>query len=153
LRAWRIAGRRFKDLDGRGAELHGGRWNSPGHPLVYAASSLALAMLEMLARLPTGEVPADYVAIAIDLPDEPPPEAVEPEALPGWDLPEQRVSRAFGDAWLARQRSLALLVPAMVVPQERNLLLNPRHPAMAQVAVHPPLEVVWDRRLFERRGR
>ena len=30
-------------FDGQGARLFGGRWNSKGTPMVYAASSLALA--------------------------------------------------------------------------------------------------------------
>jgi RES domain-containing protein len=151
MRAWRIAGRRFTALDGRGAELFGGRWNSPGRPLVYASTALSLAMLEMLVRLPTGEVPVDYVAIAIDLPEGVPVEEVRPETVPGWDAADQIASRAFGDRWLAESRSLALLVPAMAVPQERNLLLNPLHPAMGLVRAAAPVELAWDRRLFERR--
>ena len=152
MRAGRIAARRFATLDGRGAELHGGRWSSPGRPLVHAASTLSLAMLEMRARLPTGEVPADYAAIALDVPDRPPPDEVAPESLPGWDAPDQLASRACGDAWLAEGRSLALLVPALAVPQERNVLLSPRHPAMAGIVASPPVDIVWDRRLLARHG-
>ena len=36
----------FKALDGEGAHLNGGRWNSPGRPVVYTSSTLALAALE-----------------------------------------------------------------------------------------------------------
>jgi RES domain-containing protein len=151
MRAWRIAAARFAGLDGRGAELYGGRWNSPGRPLVYAASALSLAMLELLARLPTGEVPADYVAIALEIPDEAPVEAVGPEDVPGWDAPDRAASRAYGDRWLGEGRTLALLVPALAVPQERNVLLNPRHPWMGRVRAAEPVPVIWDRRLFERR--
>ena len=52
LRLWRISARRFEQLDGRGAELYGGRWNSPGRPLVYAASTLSLAMLDSSLACP-----------------------------------------------------------------------------------------------------
>jgi RES domain-containing protein len=151
VRLWRIAVRRFAQLDGRGAELYGGRWNSPGRPLVYAASTLSLAMLELLARLPTGEVPRDYVAIAIELPDDATVEEVTPTDLPGWDAADQTASRAFGDAWLAASRSVLLRVPALAVPQERNALLNPRHPDFAHVTALPPTALAWDRRLFVRR--
>jgi RES domain-containing protein len=151
VRLWRIAARRFARLDGRGAELYGGRWNSPGRPLVYAASTLSLAMLELLARLPTGEAPLDYVALAIEVPDDATVEEVAPGDLPGWDAADQAASRAFGDAWLTVARSLLLLVPALAVPQERNALLNPRHPEFARVTALPPAALAWDRRLFVRR--
>jgi RES domain-containing protein len=35
-------------LDGEGARLYGGRWNSPGVRVAYAADSPALAVLEVL---------------------------------------------------------------------------------------------------------
>jgi RES domain-containing protein len=133
-RAWRVAARRFAELDGKGAELSGGRWNAPGRPVVHAAATLSPAML---ARLPTGEVPADYVAIAIDVPDEPPPKEMEAGASPGWDAPDQTACRSFGDRWLAEGCSLGLLVPALAVPHERNLLSDARRPATSTSAGDP----------------
>jgi RES domain-containing protein len=44
---WRICRRPFADLSGEGARLYGGRWNAPGRPLIYAAESAALAVLEV----------------------------------------------------------------------------------------------------------
>jgi len=38
-------------LSGEGAHLYRGRWNSPGRPIVYLATSRALAALELLVRL------------------------------------------------------------------------------------------------------
>ena len=32
---WRLTRRPWADLSGEGARLHGGRWNSPGHAVVY----------------------------------------------------------------------------------------------------------------------
>lgn len=151
MRLWRIAARRFAQLDGRGAELYGGRWNSPGRPLVYAASTLSLAMLELLARLPTGEVPRDYVALTLEVPDDVTIDEIAPGDLPGWDEADQAASRAFGDAWLAAARSVLLRVPALAVPQERNALLNPRHPDFVRIGALPPTALAWDRRLFARR--
>lgn len=108
-------------------------------------------MLELLARLPTGEAPRDYVALPIDVPDDTSIEEVMPDRLPGWDAADQAASRRFGDRWLAEARSALLLVPALSVPQERNVLANPRHPDFARVTALPPVELAWDRRLFARR--
>ena len=151
MRLWRIAARRFAQLDGRCADLYGGHWNSPRRPLVYTAPTLSLAMLEPLARLPTEEVRArDYVALALEVLDDATVEEIAPSDLPGWDAADQAASRAFGDAWLAAARSVLLRVPALAVPQERNALLNPRHRDFAHVEALPAA-LAWDRRLFARR--
>jgi len=43
--------------------------------------------------------------------------------------------------------TLALSVPSRVIPLERNVLLNPRHPAMAEVKVALTEPFVFDDRL------
>lgn len=42
-------------------------------------------------------------------------------------------SRDFGTAWARAGRSLALSVPSLVMPHDRNVILNPRHPRMHEV--------------------
>jgi RES domain-containing protein len=63
--AWRIIQRKFAKLAFRaeGARLFGGRWNSPGHPVVYTAQSLALAALEILVHVDSDKLLQDYLAI------------------------------------------------------------------------------------------
>ena len=53
LKAVRLVSPQYVDnaFDGEGARRYGGRWNSKGTSIVYAASSLALAALEMLVHL------------------------------------------------------------------------------------------------------
>lgn len=48
--------------------LRGGRWNLVGTPVIYAASSVSLAALEVIAH--NGLVPADYRVIHIEIPDD-----------------------------------------------------------------------------------
>jgi RES domain-containing protein len=57
MKAWRIIQRRHAKtaFSGEGARLYGGRWNSPGIPMVYVAQSQSLAVLEVLVHL---DVPA-----------------------------------------------------------------------------------------------
>lgn len=82
-----------------------------------------------------------YVAIGLDVPDN----LVADPAFAS-DLPPQE-SQALGDAWLHSASSLGLSVPSRVIPLERNVLLNPRHPAIADVKVALTEPFVFDDRL------
>lgn len=146
MRLWRLTRPEFNPgLDGEGSRLWGGTWNSPGNPVVYLSSSLALAALEVLVNLPPsrrspGNLPT-LIAVAIDL---------DPEDIadPGFPAGQEVVkSRTAGDAWLASQTSLALLVPSRVIPLERNVLLNPRHPDMSKISVALTAPFIFDDRL------
>jgi len=61
-------------LDGEGARLAGGRWNSPGTALIYCASSPALAALESWVHLPITMRVRDglplLVLVSVFVPDE-----------------------------------------------------------------------------------
>jgi RES domain-containing protein len=50
MQVFRVADRRFPLFDGTGARIVGGRWNSPGRPLIYAAETFAGALLEVLVH-------------------------------------------------------------------------------------------------------
>ncbi len=138
--AWRLCRGPFADLAGEGARQYGGRWNAPGRPLVYAASSAALAVLEIRVHLDLAPdlLPDDYVLLTIDLRDL----AIE-ELI---DMPSDTI--AFGDAWLAGRRSPVLQVPSLMVPESPNLLLNPTHPAAGKAAVARQRRFEFDRRLW-----
>ena len=146
-RAFRIADRRFPLFDGHGAFLHGGRWNSPGRRVIYAAASYAAALLEVLVHTRTGKVPRTHVWIEIEIPQHVSFEALD--KLEGWDAPESTAARDFGDEWLRAGRSVVLAVPSLAASGlERNLLINPDHPDFSALSASEPREVIWDRRLF-----
>src|SRR3954451_6946822 len=109
MRAWRICRDAYAELTGEGARLWGGRWNSPGRPLVYAADTAALAVLEVRVHLDLSWdlLPPDYVLLTLDLG----PARIETMPV----LPPDTV--AFGDAWLTAQRSPVLRVPSVIVPE------------------------------------
>jgi RES domain-containing protein len=133
MRVWRLALGRYREVDGEGARLYGGRWNSPGNPVVYTATHISLALLEQLVHVNPDRLPDAFRVLAIEVPDEPPPEIASATVLPT----DPVACRRYGDAWAASQRSAALVVPSAVVAatlqpgdletQERNVLLNPRH--------------------------
>jgi RES domain-containing protein len=131
--------------DGTGAAIHGGRWNPIGAAVIYATSSLALAMLERLVQrrnlggtlVVEAEVPE---GIAIDDLMAAPP--------PGWRLLGSPEAAAAGGAWLAARRTTLLRVPSAVVPREANYLVNPAHPDATRIRVGAPEPLEWDARLF-----
>jgi len=122
-------------LDGEGARRAGGRWNSPGWRAVYCASSVSLAAHEVFVHLPPsmrrpGKLP-EMSLVSIKLPDDVGIETV--------DLADFRVSpspadsRRRGDIWLMNGAALVLSVPSLVIPMERNYILNAGHPGLKDV--------------------
>jgi RES domain-containing protein len=138
--AWRLCRAPFADLTGEGARRFGGRWNRPGQPIVYAASSAALAVLEVRVHLdlPPDLLPNDYLLLTIDLRDL----AIEEVDT----VPEHPA--AFGDAWLREGRSPVLQVPSLIVPESPNLLFNPAHPDAARANIIARRRFVFDQRLW-----
>lgn len=129
LTLWRLVLPQFAPgLDGKGAELWGGRWNSPGLPAVYCAAHLSLAVLEYFVHIPAPMRRAGAMPLMSAVELRVPENAVEPLpgvatgrlADPDWCLEQ-------GNAWLRHGGAIGLRVPSAVVPQESNVLLNQRH--------------------------
>ncbi len=152
MRAFRVADRRFPIFAGTGARLVGGRWNSPGRPMIYAAETFAGAILEVLVHGNLGRVPKTHAVVEIAIPDEISIETVLADEMPGWDAEEQLESRSYGDNWLEERRTAILLVPSAVTRgREHNVLLNPGHPEFKNITASKPQAVIWDARLFHRK--
>jgi RES domain-containing protein len=124
-------------LDGEGARRAGGRWNPRGMAVAYCASSLSLAVLELLVHVDTNALPDDLVAIQVDIPDDLPARRVLATDLPGdWRQDSGRAAlRALGARWFRDRREPLLVVPSVVVPGERNVLINPLHPDAGRIEV------------------
>ena len=151
---WRIAvdapAYAADDVSGIGAKITGGRWNSPGKPVVYCASNIALATLETVHALRSGTLPFNRYLVRIAIPDavwnkkqllDPPPA--------GWDaIPASITSRTTGDAWLAAGATALLLVPSVIVPNECNVLINPRHGDAAAIRATTVRRWTYDPRFF-----
>ncbi|WP_374241845.1 RES family NAD+ phosphorylase [Zoogloea sp.] len=149
MRLYRIGDERHPLWDGSGAALVGGRWNSPGRPLIYASLSYGGAMLEILAHANIGRVPTTHRYVIADVPTVVPVEQRNASSLPaGWDAESTAAARRFGDQWLSELRSAILLVPSVVARLEWNALVNPAHPQATRITLSEAERVVWDRRLF-----
>jgi RES domain-containing protein len=117
--------------------------------VIYACSSFAGAMLECLAHAGIGRVPRTHVAVRIAIGNGVRSETQDETSLPtGWDKPDLRVSRAWGDDWIRSKRTAVLVVPSVVARREGNALLNPQHPDFKYIIAAAPEPVVWDARLF-----
>ena len=144
MRIYRLGSGRYPIWDGAGAAAAGGRWNDPGIPVIYAAGSLALAMLERLVqRRDLGGT----MLVEAKIPDDMPIEQAA-NLPPGWNQLGSPEARRLGSEWLRSRRTAVLGVPSAVVPRERNFLVNPDHPEAARIVAASPEALAWDSRLF-----
>ncbi len=127
----------------------GGRFNSPGRPVIHGALTFAGAMLEVLVHARIGKVPKTHVWVEAQVPDDLPVERHTDGTLPvRWDGPSTEIARDFGNRWLEECRSAILIVPSVVARAESNALVNPAHPDAARIVVSEAQPAVWDERLF-----
>lgn len=147
---FRIASRKFPIFDGTGALLHGGRWNSPGHPVIYCAESLAVCQLEALVHIGRAPPPRDHGFVEMSVPDDLAVTTAERMDLPvGWDNPSsQDVAQTMGDAWIAAGMTAILRVPSVAAPNDCVVVVNPRHPDFIRMTADAVRPMLWDPRLF-----
>lgn len=152
LLAYRIVAPKWAKtaLSGEGARLNGGRWNSPGHPMVYLSTSRALAALELLVHLTTPitrRVPRVIITVRV------PRELVGGRLFTseGWQREPPGVdSTDQGDDWLSCGSSAGVLAPSVILPEESNLLLNPLHEDFRKVEIESSRPFSFDSRLAQK---
>jgi RES domain-containing protein len=106
-----------------------------GDPLLYCSSTISLSCIETLVHLAVGDpLPLNRYLVRIPIP----PTAWKkrtvfvPADQVGWDAqPPGLVSMDWGTAWAESGGSLIAEVPSVVVPEESNVLINPRHADVA----------------------
>lgn len=135
-------------FSGEGARLYGGRWNVIGTRVVYAAGSVSLATLELIAQVSRPARLREYALIACAFP-EAIVEDLDPANLPpDWHTyPPPPAVQQLGDAWLKSGVSAVLKVPSAVIPSEFNYILDPEHSDFGSVAIGLPKPFNLDWRL------
>ena len=136
MKLWRIAAETrdyaATDLTGAGAAKHPGRWNDYKEAIVYCAPTVAMAVLETAAHVDDSGLPLNRYLVEIDVPNATWARREEVDVArlpPTWAaIPAGRASVKFGSDWLATLRSPVLMVPSVIVPEERIALINPAHP-------------------------
>ena len=142
MRVWRIslAIHAATAFDGKGAGMAGGRWNPPGLAVVYTSGTLSLAALEFFVNF-NSHRPVPLVAIEAEIPD-----AIKPLVV---DPPPTASTRIIGGTWIRSAQSAVLSVPSVLIPQERNYLLNPAHRDFKKIRIGKPESFSFDRRMWK----
>jgi RES domain-containing protein len=164
----RLCRSRYSPKDATGAKLYGGRWNSPGHEVLYASSTLALACLEVLVHIrDVGLIPTDYVYSDIQVPDD----LVSQWTLTGEEalgkIESPVLSQEFGDSWFMStfpelryvmgvlgelmqldRKPPVQAVPSVIIPREMNYLISSVHPRFGELVWSAPQPFRFDPRLI-----
>lgn len=141
MRVYRLHRRHRSASDYTGSLLYPGRWHPQGTPVLYFSVALSLACLEQLVHLAPNEIPADYAFTTAEVNTEP-----EVADFRG-SFEDVDATRRYGHRWATDQRSLAILVPSLIIPVEYNLLLNPVHAGFGEVIWGAPQAFAFDPRL------
>jgi RES domain-containing protein len=118
-------------------------------PVVYTAESRSLASLEILVHVEDTSLLAaiHWVVVPVEIDES---LIHTPRTLPNnwWRTPPSNATRRFGATWAKQARTPVLRVPSAVTRGEFNYLLNPRHPAFAQLRIGKAALFAFDHRVL-----
>lgn len=135
---------------GEGARLFGGRWNSKGTAVVYAAGSAALAALELLVHLASRQILDSYQLCGLTFDEKIVTEVSGSDLPASWRTdPAPQALKQIGDIWVAGRTSAVLRVPSVVIDTESNYLLNPAHPDFPRIRIGRARKFRLDPRLVK----
>jgi RES domain-containing protein len=152
---YRITHERYADepFSGEGGLHYRSRWASKGQLVSYASGHLATATLEKIAGVGRADLLAEMVYVKAKVS----PELVDKlpaEELPeDWDaLPPADATRRVGDRWLDEQENLLLRVPAVVLPDCYNYVINAVHPDADALSAAETEPLLLDNRVLRHLG-
>jgi RES domain-containing protein len=151
MQVYRIASCKYIDnLTGAGAAMYGGRWNSIQVYMLYTASSPSLALLETLVHM-TNIPKEGFCMMKLMIPEDKMKEVNENELPDDWaTYPAPDQLKIIGDQFIRDNKFLALIIPSAIMPEEKNILLNPNHPDFKKVKVIFKRNLKVDKRLKEK---
>jgi RES domain-containing protein len=152
LRVWRIASVAHAAFDGEGPRRYGSRWTPKGLPAIFASATLSLAALERFVHIDPDLELEDLVAISVDIGVD---IAIQSLAIadlpPDWRAyPAPPALASVGERWLRESRTLVLSVPSVVIPHERNFILNPAHAEFSALEIGRAEPFSFDPRMWKR---
>ena len=151
MRVWRVVPAGHRAFDGEGTRRFGSRWVPKGLPAIYTSATLSLAALELFVHTAPDLAPAGLLAISADLPDDVVVDEIALSDLPGtWrEIPAPLELQELGRSWIVEGKAATLSVPSVVVPTERNYVLNPTHPGFHRIQIGEAHEFSFDPRMWK----
>lgn len=137
-----------RDISGKGAERNGGRWNHKNTSCVYTSESRALAVLEYAVNIDLDSIPRALSISEIAVADELVLQ-LEQRMLPGdWRSPESpKLTRDFLQKYLTPDGAAVIKLPSVVISQEHNYILNPRHRRFPEIKISGVFDFIFDVRI------
>ena len=95
--------------------------------MLYCGATASLCALEVLAH--SAMLPIDMIVVQARVPNSPSMQTVEESDLPrNWSNPiPSKKTQDLGTDWIRSGATVVLSVPSVIIPSERNYLLNPQH--------------------------
>jgi RES domain-containing protein len=151
VRFYRLCKRKYSPtvLSGQGALLVSGRWHSAGVPIVYCASSEALAVIEMRVNVGRFVPKEPFTMHAIEIAEELVDQFPLGRLPTNWhSVPPGLETQRIGDAWLASSTSLAMRVPSIHSRSDYTVLVNPGNASAPEIHVAASWPYDFDKRLL-----
>ncbi len=150
MEVFRIAKDKYiKDLTGTGAKLFGGRWNPKGCAILYTSITRSLAALEYLIHLDPKTIPENLQIATIEIPEKYISKFNYEEFIKiSGKKNATLIFKHEGKNWIDSNDSLALEVPSILIPEEKNILINPEHKSISQVVIRKVEPFKFDERFF-----
>lgn len=125
---YRLADQKYvEDLEGMGAKLFGGRWNEVNTACIYTSEHLSLAFLEKYVHAKAKENMLNMALMTIEIPTEKDliTHVDEHKLVKNW-MNDPSYTQWLGSQILQDSSVLAFSVPSVLIPSERNYVLNPQ---------------------------
>lgn len=147
---YRLADKQYiDDSEGTGAKLFGGRWNEVNCPCIYASEHVSLAFLEKFVHATAKENMLNIALLEIEIPD-------DEEILLRVDVSKLEKNWKENVAytqWIGEQilddvSIVAFSVPSVLIPTERNYILNPKSVHFNRIKYKKIIDFYTDYRLL-----
>lgn len=153
INAWRVVKTKHQKtaFSGDGSAFADGRWHQQMVPMVYCSESLALAALETFVHIGKEGKHIRYRSFKLHIPPKCILQVENFSPLPkGWrKQPPMAAIKKIGTQWIQSQKSVVLSVPSVIIPSERNYLLNPFHPSFSEITTGESSPLGFDARMWK----
>lgn len=149
MTTYRLSIAQYKDdISGTGAKLFGGRWNTPGIPVLYTTENISLAVLEILVRTDISLIPLHYYLLKIEVPENMGVTSINKAKLKKEWKADVGYSQWIGNEFVKSGKSLILKIPSAIVDEEHNFIINTEHAEFKKVKITSSKKFSFDKRLY-----